>query len=89
MFYPHVCLKTTMFYSICPDVIFQIFLPPSRPIMSYHVINHVTSMSCASSSSIKKEKKIKRKLLYNQKIKENKIKFIEVQVSHNTSLLSI
>ena len=45
---------------MCPDVIFPILLPPSRPMMSYHVISHVTLMSCATSS-FKKENKIKSK----------------------------
>ena len=55
-------------YSICPNVIFQILLPPSRPMTSHHVISHVTSTSCAPLPFIKeKKRKIKIKLLYNQK----------------------
>ena len=51
---PHICLKTT----ICPDIIFQILLHCSRPMMLYYVINHVTSMSHASSSFKIKQKEI-------------------------------
>ena len=38
------------------DIIFQILLPCSRPIMSHHVTCHVTAMSCASSFSKRKTK---------------------------------
>ena len=62
MLHPHVCLKATMFYSMCPNVTFQILLPPSRPITSHHVISHVTSMSCTSLSFKRKEKKKKKKI---------------------------
>ena len=48
-------------YSMCPDVIFQVLLPPSRPMTSHHVICHVTSVSHASSSFFKKKKKQKKK----------------------------
>ena len=46
---------------ICSDIIFQIFLPPSRLMTSHHVICHVTAMSHASSS-----------FKINQKEKQNK-----------------
>jgi len=49
---------------ICPDVIFWILPPYSRPMMSYHV----TAMSHASSSSIKEKRK------ENSKEKKYKIK---------------
>ena len=49
---PHIHLKAILY----PDVIFQILLHCSRPIMLHHVTDHVTSMSCASSSSKIKEK---------------------------------
>ena len=49
-------------YSMCPDIIFPILLPPSRPMMSHHVISHVTSMSCASLSSKRKEKENQYKI---------------------------
>jgi len=53
---------------MCPDIIFQILLPCSRPIKSYYVTCHVTAMSCASSSSIKRKRK------RNSKEKKYKIK---------------
>ena len=46
---------------ICSDIIFQILLPCSRPMMSHHVSCHVTTVSCAFSSLIKRKKKFKRK----------------------------
>ena len=56
---------------MCPDVIFQILLPYSRPVMSYHVTCHVTVMSHASSSSLKRKRKrnLKEK---KYKIKKNR-----------------
>ena len=58
----YICL---MFYlrllcCICPDVIFWILPPCSRPMMSHHVTCHVTAVSHISSSSrIKKKRKTK------------------------------
>ena len=69
---------------IYPDVIFQILLLCSRPIMSHHVTCHVTVVSHASSSS---KRKIKEKIKENQykirKIKLKLNKIVSVQVSHN------
>ena len=59
---------------MCPDVIFQILPPCSRPMSSHHVTCHVTAVSCASSSS-------------KRKIKERKNKIVSVQTSHNNLLL--
>ena len=42
---------------MCPDVIFQILPPCSRPMTSHHVTCHVTVMSCASSSLLKRKRK--------------------------------
>ena len=53
---------------MCPDVIFQILLLRSRPMMSHHVTCHVTVMSCDSSSSLKRKRK------RNSKEKKYKIK---------------
>ena len=63
---PHILLKTTM----CPEIIFQILLPCSRPMMSHHVTCHVTVMSRAPLSLIKRKRKRKR----NPKEKKYKIK---------------
>jgi len=83
---------------MCPDIIFQILLPYSRPMTSYHVTCHVTAVSHAPLSSKRKIKekrkgnqykirKIKEKKKGNQykirKIKEKKNKIVSVQVSHN------
>ena len=46
---------------ICSDIIFQILLLHSRPMMSHHVTYHMTVMSCASSLSLKRKIKIKIK----------------------------
>ena len=54
---------------MCPDVIFQILLLCSRPMTSHHVTCHVTAMSCASSSSIKRKRNSKEK---KYKIKKNR-----------------
>ena len=57
-------------YSMCPDVIFQILLPPSRPMTSHHVISHVTSTSRAPLPFIKKRKKNQKKIIMQpEKIK--------------------
>ena len=48
---------------ICPDIIFQVLPPCSRPMMSHHVTCHVTAMSCAFSSSKNKIKEKKNKKL--------------------------
>ena len=52
-------------------IIFQILPPCSRSMMSYHVTCHVTVVSCASSSS-------------KRKIKEKKNKIVSIQISHNS-----
>ena len=68
MLHPHVYYLFTLHLSqghhvvfICPDIIFQILLPCSRHMMSYHVTCHMTAMSRATSSSKKKSKKRKKK----------------------------
>ena len=63
MLHPYVSSCLTQDYyvtSICPDVIFQILLPCSRPMMSCHVICHVTAMSHASLLSKEKKEKTKQ-----------------------------
>ena len=71
-------------YSICPDVIFQILLPPSRPMTSHHV----TAMSRTSSSSLKekeKEKEIQKKRnIKSRKINKRKRKMLVSKAFHNT-----
>ena len=54
-------------YIMCPDIIFQILLPYSRPMTSHDVTCHVTTMSHAFSSS--KEKRNSKEKKY--KIKKN------------------
>ena len=51
---------------MCPDVIFQAFLLPSRLIMSRHVTCHVTAMSHASSSFKISQKEIQKKYKIQQ-----------------------
>jgi len=69
---------------MCPDIIFQILLPYSRPMTSHHVTCHVTAVSCASSSSKNKIKETRKENQYKiRKIKEKKNKIVSVQVSHN------
>ena len=70
---------------MCPDVIFQIFLPCSRPMTSHHVTCHVTAMSCASLLSKRKVKE-KENQYKIRKIEKIKIKIVSVQVSHNMSV---
>ena len=48
---------------MCSDIIFQILLPYSRPMISHHVTCHVTAVSCASLSFKRKIKEKKKKLL--------------------------
>ena len=45
---------------MCPDIIFQILVPCSRPMTSHHVTCHVTVVSCAFFI-IQKKNKIKEK----------------------------
>ena len=69
---------------MCPNVIFQILPPCSRPMMSHHVICHVTVMSRASSlSKIKIKEKRKENQYKIRKIKEKKNKIVSIQASHN------
>jgi len=49
---------------MCSDIIFQILLLCSRPMMSHHVTCHVTAMSHASSLSLKRKRK--RKILVSK-----------------------
>jgi len=44
-------------YTMCPDIIFQILLPCSRPMTSHHVTYHVTAMSRAPLLLIKEKEK--------------------------------
>ena len=65
---------------MCPDIIFQILPPPSRPMTSHHVTCHMTAVSYASSSSKRKEKENQYKI---RKIKEKKNKIVNIQASYN------
>jgi len=66
---------------ICPDIIFWILPPCSRPMMSHHV----TAMSCASSLSKKeKEKEIQKKRnIKSRKIDKRKRKILVSKAFHN------
>ena len=55
---------------MCSNIIFQILLLHSRPMTSPHVTCHVTAMSHASLSLLKRKRKRKR----NSKEKKYKIK---------------
>ena len=68
---------------MCPDVIFQILPPCSRPMMSHHVTCHVTIVSRASSLS-KRKRKEKENQYKIRKIKEKKKKIVSVQASYNS-----
>jgi len=58
---------------MCPDIIFQILPPCSRPITSHDVTCHVTAVSHASSSSKRKRKEKQIHIKSKKKtIKENK-----------------
>ena len=65
-------------YSRCPDIIFQTLLSGSRLMTSHHVTCHVTSLSRAFFIVFQKKRKEK-----SEKIQENKIKIVSVQMSHN------
>ena len=73
-------------YTIYPDIIFQILLPCSRPMMSHHVTCHVTAMSHASSLSIKKKKKIEKEIQKKRNIKSRKI---DKRKNKNVSVQSV
>ena len=66
---------------ICLDVIFQILLLCSRPMMSHHVICHVTAMSHASSSLLKGKRKRNIKF---RKIDKRKRKMLVSKAFYNT-----
>ena len=70
---------------MCPNIIFQILLPCSRPMTSHHVTCHVTAMPCASSLSLKRKIKIKIKIK-SRKIDKRKRKMLVSKVFHNTPL---
>ena len=61
---------------MCPDVNFQILLLHSRPMTSYHVTCHVTAMSYASLSSLKRNIK-------SRKIDKRKRKMLVSKVFYN------
>ena len=82
---PYYILMSTSFLTqghhvvyMCPDVIFQILLLCSRPMTSHHVTCHVTSMSCASSLSLKGKRNIKFR-----KINKRKRKMLVSKAFHN------
>ena len=73
--------------SMCPNVIFQILLPCSRPMMSHHVTCHMTAMSCASSLSKRKSKGKENKInIKSEKLNKRKEKLSVFKVFHNTIL---
>ena len=55
---------------ICPDIIFQILPPYSRPMTLHHVICHVTAVSRASLSSKRKRKIVSVQVSYNSRWKD-------------------
>ena len=62
---------------ICPDIIFQILPPCSRPMTSHHVTCHVTAVSHASLLSKRKEKEKEKENQYKiRKSKKRKIKLL-------------
>ena len=73
---------------MCPDIIFQALLPPSRLMTLHHMICHVTSMSRASSSfkisqkQKQKQKQNKRNTKSN-KIDKRKEKLLMSKAFHN------
>jgi len=77
-------------YTICLDIIFQIFLSCSRPMTSHHVTFHVTAMSCASSLSLKRKRKQnskeiqKKRNIKSRKIDRRKRKILVSKAFHNT-----
>ena len=74
-------------YTMCPNIIFQIFLPCSRPMTSHHVTCHVTAMSHASSLSKEKEKEIQKKRnIKSKKIDKRKRKILVSKAFHNNIL---
>ena len=69
-------------YTICPNIIFQILLPCSRPMMSHHVTCHVTAMSRDPLLLIEKEKEKEiqiKKNIKSRKIDKRKKKNVSVQ----------
>ena len=74
---------------MCPDVIFQIFPLCSRLMTSQHVTCHVTAISCASSSSLKRKIKrnSKKRNIKSRKIDKRK-KNVSVKAFHNIDFCS-
>ena len=69
-------------YTICPNIIFQILLPCSRPMTSHHVTCHVTAMSHDPLLLIEKEKEKEiqiKKNIKSRKIDKRKKKNVSVQ----------
>ena len=64
---------------MCPNIIFQILLLHSRPMMSHHVTCHVTAISHASSLSLKRKRNIK-----SRKIDKRKRKMLVSKAFYNT-----
>ena len=67
---------------MCPDIIFQALLPPSRLITWHYMICHVTAMSRASSSFKISQKQNKRNTKSN-KIDKRKEKLLMSKAFHN------
>ena len=60
---------------MCPDIIFQIFPPCSRPMTSHNVTCHVTAVSYASLLAKRKVKEKEKENQYKiRKIEEKKNK---------------
>jgi len=86
MLYSHVHLISYLrlpYY--ISDVIFQILLLCSRPMMSHHVTCHVTTMSHASSLSKRKSKTKQNKInIKSEKLNKRKEKLLVSIAFHNS-----
>ena len=74
-------------YTMCPDIIFQILLPYSRPMTSHHMTCHVTAISCAFSSSIKEKEIQKKRNIKPRKINKRTRKMLVSKVFYNSTPL--
>ena len=73
-------------YTMCLDIIFQILLLCSRPMISHHVTCHVTAMSCTSSLSLKRKRNIKSRKIDKRKRKR---KMLVSKVFYNITILRV
>ena len=72
---------------MCPDVIFQILLLCSRPMMSHHVTCYITCLFIVTKRKRKRNSKEKKRNIKSRKINKRKRKMLASKAFYNSTPL--